>query len=171
MARLCEPVVKSVGKPDAGNRHVRFDERGRETAGCHSVPVQRPSSTLPTECPGDPMRQPRISEEKRFYRTNPIPKTDSPLNEKNTVFAERTQSQKRTLTRSKVDNDFSHMTHSRFSASLLSVECVTDSMESIDYPPLRPLRPLPPLCRRDHAGTPARTGNIASPLPPQPALP
>src|SRR5260370_15595540 len=47
MARLREPVVKSVGKPDAGNRHVRFDERGRETAGCHSVPVQRPSSTLP----------------------------------------------------------------------------------------------------------------------------
>jgi group II intron reverse transcriptase/maturase len=25
------PVVKSVGKPDAGNPHVRFDERGRET--------------------------------------------------------------------------------------------------------------------------------------------
>ena len=25
------PGVKSVGKPDAGNRHVRFDERGRET--------------------------------------------------------------------------------------------------------------------------------------------
>src|SRR5712692_11065555 len=25
---LCE---NSVGKPDAGNRHVRFDERGRET--------------------------------------------------------------------------------------------------------------------------------------------
>jgi hypothetical protein len=23
--------VKPVGKPDAGNRHVRFDERGRET--------------------------------------------------------------------------------------------------------------------------------------------
>jgi hypothetical protein len=23
--------MKSVGKPDAGNRHVRFDERGRET--------------------------------------------------------------------------------------------------------------------------------------------
>src|SRR5208282_5952915 len=25
------PAVKSVGKPDAGNPHVRFDERGRET--------------------------------------------------------------------------------------------------------------------------------------------
>jgi hypothetical protein len=25
------PGVKSVGKPDAGNRHVRFDERGGET--------------------------------------------------------------------------------------------------------------------------------------------
>jgi hypothetical protein len=25
--------MKSVGKPDAGNRHVRFDERGKETGG------------------------------------------------------------------------------------------------------------------------------------------
>ena len=29
-----ELLVKSVGKPDARNGHVRFDERGRETAGC-----------------------------------------------------------------------------------------------------------------------------------------
>jgi len=41
-----EPVVKSVGKPDARNGHVRFDERGRETTGCQWVPVTRPSSTL-----------------------------------------------------------------------------------------------------------------------------
>jgi len=27
--------VKPVGKPDAGNPHVRFDERGRETGLCH----------------------------------------------------------------------------------------------------------------------------------------
>jgi RNA-directed DNA polymerase len=27
-------MVKSVGKPDARNGHVRFDERGRETGGC-----------------------------------------------------------------------------------------------------------------------------------------
>jgi hypothetical protein len=26
-----EPVTKPVGKPDAGNPHVRFDERGGET--------------------------------------------------------------------------------------------------------------------------------------------
>src|SRR3954468_16597373 len=32
--RVREPLVKSVGKPDARNGHVRFDERGRETAGC-----------------------------------------------------------------------------------------------------------------------------------------
>ena len=44
-----ELVVKSVGKPDARNGHVRFDERGRETTGGHSVPVPRPSSTLPYE--------------------------------------------------------------------------------------------------------------------------
>ena len=25
------PAMKSVGKPDAGNPHVRFDERGGET--------------------------------------------------------------------------------------------------------------------------------------------
>ena len=30
----CEPVVKSVGKPDAGDPHVRFDERGWETGDC-----------------------------------------------------------------------------------------------------------------------------------------
>jgi len=28
-------AVKPVGKPDAGNPHVRFDERGRETGHCH----------------------------------------------------------------------------------------------------------------------------------------
>ena len=28
-------AVKPVGKPDAGNPHVRFDERGRETGRCH----------------------------------------------------------------------------------------------------------------------------------------
>ena len=27
-------TVKSVGEPDAGNRHVRFDERGWETGRC-----------------------------------------------------------------------------------------------------------------------------------------
>src|ERR1022692_3415552 len=31
-------MVKSVGKPDARNGHVRFDERGRETGGCQSAP-------------------------------------------------------------------------------------------------------------------------------------
>jgi hypothetical protein len=28
MAFVREPAVKSIGKPDARNRHVRFDERG-----------------------------------------------------------------------------------------------------------------------------------------------
>ena len=32
-------VVKPVGKLDAGNPHVGFDERGRETTGCLSAPV------------------------------------------------------------------------------------------------------------------------------------
>ena len=43
MTNLRGSGVKSVGKPDAGNRHVRFDERGRETG----LLVPRPSSTLP----------------------------------------------------------------------------------------------------------------------------
>jgi hypothetical protein len=43
MTNLRGPDRKSVGKPDAGNRHVRFDERGRETG----LLVPRPSSTLP----------------------------------------------------------------------------------------------------------------------------
>src|SRR5918997_4603645 len=40
-------AMKPVGKPDAGNPHVRFDERGRET---EQLPLRlkppRPSSTL-----------------------------------------------------------------------------------------------------------------------------
>ena len=44
MTTLRGPGEKSVGKPDAGNRHVRFDERGRETG----LLAPRPSSTLPT---------------------------------------------------------------------------------------------------------------------------
>src|SRR4051812_29038636 len=34
-----ELAVKSVRKPDAGDRHVRFDERGRETGRLRSVPA------------------------------------------------------------------------------------------------------------------------------------
>ena len=45
MANLRGPDRKSVGKPDAGNRHVRFDERGRETG----LLAPRPSSTLPSK--------------------------------------------------------------------------------------------------------------------------
>ena len=47
MTTLRGPGVKSVGKPDAGNRHVRFDERGRETGQL----APRPSSTLPKPWP------------------------------------------------------------------------------------------------------------------------
>ncbi len=38
-------IVKPVGEPDAGNPHVRFDERGRET-GRRLREYPRPSSTL-----------------------------------------------------------------------------------------------------------------------------
>src|ERR1700730_3552378 len=36
------PTVKPVGKPDAGNRHVRFDERGRETGRCRTAQATAP---------------------------------------------------------------------------------------------------------------------------------
>ncbi len=45
MTTLRGPDRKSVGKPDAGNRHVRFDERGRETG----LLAPRSSSTLPVD--------------------------------------------------------------------------------------------------------------------------
>ena len=40
-------VTKSAGKPDAGNPHVRFDERGTETGLLLNEPQPRRSSTLP----------------------------------------------------------------------------------------------------------------------------
>ena len=40
-------TVTPVGKPDAGNQHVRFDERGRETERAIRLKPPRPSSTLP----------------------------------------------------------------------------------------------------------------------------
>jgi hypothetical protein len=43
-----EPTVKLVGKPDAGNPHVRFDERGWET-GRRYASVLAPSLDSTTE--------------------------------------------------------------------------------------------------------------------------
>jgi hypothetical protein len=34
--------MKPVGKPDAGNPHVRFDERGWETGRCRMAQVTAP---------------------------------------------------------------------------------------------------------------------------------
>jgi hypothetical protein len=36
------PAVKPVGEPDAGDRHVRFDERGWETGRCRMAEVTAP---------------------------------------------------------------------------------------------------------------------------------
>jgi hypothetical protein len=42
-------MMKPVGKPDAGNRHVRFDERGWETGRrLTSVPAPILDSTVPS---------------------------------------------------------------------------------------------------------------------------
>ncbi len=35
-------AVKPVGEPDAGNRHVRFDERGGETERCRMASATAP---------------------------------------------------------------------------------------------------------------------------------
>jgi len=47
-ARVRESAMKPVGKPDAGNPHVRFDERGRETGRRPQAPAPAPilDSTL-----------------------------------------------------------------------------------------------------------------------------
>jgi hypothetical protein len=41
--------VKPVGEPDAGDRHVRFDERGWETARCRMAQATAPILDS-TEC-------------------------------------------------------------------------------------------------------------------------
>src|SRR3954469_4298724 len=45
-------AVKPVGKPDAGNPHVRFDERGRETGCCRMAQATAPvlDSTINNSC-------------------------------------------------------------------------------------------------------------------------
>ena len=50
VSRVRESAMKPVGKPDAGNRHVRFDERGWETERrSASVPAPNLDSRLPTD--------------------------------------------------------------------------------------------------------------------------
>src|ERR1700751_4773403 len=53
------PALKPVGKPDAGNPHVRFDERGEETGRLQSLKPPRPSSTL---LPARPCRRQVLAE-------------------------------------------------------------------------------------------------------------
>jgi len=47
--------VKPVGEPDAGDRHVRFDERGWETACCRmaqaTAPILDSTEAADLECP------------------------------------------------------------------------------------------------------------------------
>jgi len=68
------------------------DERGRETAGCHSVPVQRPSSTLPRS----PLFSTEVPAVGANFRKNhhdrrrcPPPENENPLS--HVRSAERTQ--------------------------------------------------------------------------------
>ena len=50
--------MKLVGKPDAGNRHVRFDERGQETERCHMAQATAP--VLDSTCPPAPTLEDEI---------------------------------------------------------------------------------------------------------------
>ena len=49
-------TMKPVGKPDAGNPHVRFDERGWETGRRRMAQLPRPSSTLPLQALREQLR-------------------------------------------------------------------------------------------------------------------
>src|SRR5262245_9100172 len=62
-------VTKSVGKPDAGNPHVRFDERGTETGLLINEPQPRRSSTLPIHLPGGTAIRPRGGSGGQSHRT------------------------------------------------------------------------------------------------------
>ena len=42
------PTVKPVGEPDAGDRHVRFDEREWETERCQMAQATAPKVDVPT---------------------------------------------------------------------------------------------------------------------------
>jgi hypothetical protein len=57
--------MKPVGKPNAGNRHVRFDERGWETGRCRMAQATAPilDSTF-SDIPGFPLLGPLL-EDKR----------------------------------------------------------------------------------------------------------
>jgi hypothetical protein len=74
-----EPLVKSVGKPDARNGHIRFDERGRETGllpNRWSRPEQRHGPHLLRrgirQIPGvlTPQRAPNMRSEHKRLLTN-----------------------------------------------------------------------------------------------------
>jgi hypothetical protein len=49
------PSMKLVGKPDAGNRHARFDERGWETGRCRmaqaTAPILDSTEAAVRKCP------------------------------------------------------------------------------------------------------------------------
>ena len=61
-------TVKPVGEPDAGNRHVRFDERGWETERCRMAQATAPILDLRTEAAhlGCPLRS--VTEGKQTFR-------------------------------------------------------------------------------------------------------
>lgn len=64
--------VKSVGKPDARNGHVRFDERGRETGRRFWRQRSRPASTLPRG--GPPQKWNARPESVFFFTRSPAAK-------------------------------------------------------------------------------------------------
>ena len=58
------PTMKPVGELDAGNRHVQFDERGRETERCHMAQATAPILDSTTRV--DTGRRRRWSEDEKI---------------------------------------------------------------------------------------------------------
>jgi hypothetical protein len=85
-------TVKLVGKPDAGNLHVRFDERGRETERAQSIATalvldstQTESSSLVSllqeafiHTPHDPSSLAQYRNVRRFLKRYKISKRCNP---------------------------------------------------------------------------------------------
>jgi hypothetical protein len=53
--------VKPVGEPDAGDRHVRFDERGWETARCRMAQATAPILDSTIAAQGHPAACPQLA--------------------------------------------------------------------------------------------------------------
>jgi hypothetical protein len=61
--------VKPVGEPDAGNRHVRFDERGWETERCRMAQAVAPILDSTRGAERTSLTQPKLTQRPHNYQT------------------------------------------------------------------------------------------------------